>query len=95
MATQSSPPPAFTGQAQGLDERERQLREDYEWCLRDAEAQRAYAGQVVAVHQKKVWGAGKTHGEALQAALARPGCPPRECLAKVFVEGPVAAGGAN
>ena len=70
-----------------MDERELQMREDYDWCLRDPEVQVTYAGQVVAVHRKKVWGAGKTHGEATQAALAQPGCPPRECLAKVVIEG--------
>jgi hypothetical protein len=72
-----------------LNEQERQLSEDYDWCLRDPAIQRAYAGQVVAVHRKKVWGAGKTHGEAIQAALAQPGCPPREALAKVVIEGSV------
>jgi hypothetical protein len=72
-----------------LTERERQLSQDYDWCLQDPAIQRTYAGQVVAVHQKKVWGAGKTHGEATQAALGQPGCPPREALAKVVIEGTV------
>jgi hypothetical protein len=70
-----------------LSERERQLRADYEWVLHDADIQRQYAGQVVAVHDRKVWGAGKTHATALQAARRRRGCPPQESLAKVFVEG--------
>jgi hypothetical protein len=78
-----------------LNDQERQLRDDYDWCLRDPAIQAEYAGQVVAVHQQKVWGAGKTHGEATQAALAQPGCPPHEALARVYIEGtplPASAG---
>jgi hypothetical protein len=70
-----------------LDERERQLNDDYEWCLHDAEVQRRYAGLVVAAHMKTVWGSGKTHGEAIRDAQAKTGCPPREALAKVYIEG--------
>ena len=89
MNATPSYPPAADRVISELDERERQLSEDYDWCLGEAAVQRTYAGQVVAVHRKKVWGAGKTHGEAVQAVLAQPGCPPREALAKVVVEGSV------
>src|SRR5262249_62377199 len=71
-----------------LDAREKQLRDDYDWCLRDADVQRNYRGRVVAVHRRTVWGAGRTHGEAVQDALAKPRCPPREQLAKGDIEAP-------
>jgi hypothetical protein len=70
-----------------LDEQEKQVREDYEWCLHDAQVQQEYQGRVVAVHKRKIWGAGRTHRQATRAALRCPGCPPREALAKVFIEG--------
>jgi hypothetical protein len=87
MKPSPSPPPGANRVFSDLDERECQLRDDYEWCLHDPAIQAAYAGQVVAVHQKKVWGAGTTHADATQAALAQPGCPPREALVKVYIEG--------
>jgi hypothetical protein len=68
-------------------ERERRIRADYEWVLHDPDVQRQYARQVVAVHDRKVWGSGTTHRDALQDALSRPGCPPRGELALVPVEG--------
>ena len=77
-----------------MNERERRLWADHEWVLHDAEVQRRYAGQVVAVHDRRVWGAGKTHQAALNDALSRPGCPPRGELATVAVEGsPLSTGG--
>jgi hypothetical protein len=68
-----------------LDERERQVREDYEWALRNPEVCKAYGGKVVVVHQRTVWGAGDNHTAALEAARRRPGCPPKSDLAIVVV----------
>jgi len=70
-----------------LTEEEVQVRADYEWCLRAPELQRAFKGRVVAVHRGKVWGAADSHRAALEAALGTEGCPPREKLALVYVEG--------
>src|SRR5262245_35427459 len=70
-----------------LDERERQQHADYEWCLRDAEVQRRYGGQVVAAQGFKVWGAGANHNEAWEAARAA-GCPDLEALELVPIAGP-------
>jgi hypothetical protein len=70
-----------------LDEREQRIQSDYEWVLHDAKVQRQYAGQVVAVSNRLVWGTGKTHLAALEAALSRPDCPPRGDLATVAVQG--------
>lgn len=71
-----------------LDERERQVLDDYEWALRDEEVQKKYAGRFVAVYKRRVWGVGDTHGEAYRAALGEPGAPPgREFFAKVYIEG--------
>jgi hypothetical protein len=70
-----------------FDERELQMRADYEWCLRDAAIQRQYAGRVVAANRQRIWGAGNRHGDALREALQTPGCPPREELALVYIEG--------
>jgi hypothetical protein len=76
-----------------LNEREQQLNGDYEWALHDAEVQRQQAGQVVAVHRRRIVAVGPNHREALQAALRQPSCPPREEITLVFVEGrPVRAG---
>lgn len=66
---------------------ERQLDADYDWCLHDPEVQRMYRGKVVAAHKRRIWGAGKSHGAATRAALRRPGCPPRQELAKVYIQG--------
>jgi hypothetical protein len=78
----------------GLGERERQVREDYEWCLRDGGVQRAHAGKVVAVHRRTVWGVADNHEQAVAEALRREGCPPRESLAVVFIEGRALGAGA-
>jgi hypothetical protein len=70
-----------------LSERERRLWAAHEWVLHDQDVQRQYAGQVVAAHDRTVWGVGKTHQAALNDALSRPGCPPRGALVTVAVEG--------
>jgi hypothetical protein len=66
-----------------MSESELRLQADYEWGLKDPGVQDCYGGRVVAVHQRRVWGAGNTHAEALDAALRQPACPPRESLALV------------
>ena len=84
------------GVVRPLDERERQLNDDYEWCLHDPAIRRRYGGLVVAAHRRTVWGAGKNHDEA-GAAAEWAGCPSRELLAFVAVPGwvpdPVASRG--
>lgn len=76
-----------------LNDRERRIWADHELVLHDPEVQQQYAGQVVAVHDRKVWGMGQTHLAALTDALTRPGCPPRGELATVAVQGcPVSSG---
>ena len=52
MKSRPSPPPPAGRAFSELDERERQLRDDYEWCLHDAAIQATYAGQLVAVYRK-------------------------------------------
>jgi hypothetical protein len=68
-----------------LDEREKQMWEDYEWCLHDLEVRRKYAGKVVVAYHRKVWGAGRNHLLAWLAAKRKRGCPARECVAIVPV----------
>jgi hypothetical protein len=76
-----------------MNQRERQLLADHEWALHEGDVQQQYAGQVVAVHDRKVWGVGKTPQAALNDALSRPDCPPRGELATVVVEGcPLSSG---
>jgi hypothetical protein len=70
-----------------LNEREREVHAGYDWVLHDPGVQSEHAGQVVAVHQRRVVGVGQNHWDALQAALRSPGCPPRDEIALVFVEG--------
>jgi hypothetical protein len=76
-----------SGHGPYLTPEEQQQSDDYDWALRDAEVQAKYRGMVVAVYKKEVLGAGKTHGEATQAAMARPDCPAKHLLAKVYIEG--------
>jgi hypothetical protein len=66
-------------------EREKQIDEDYEWCLHDPEVRQAYGGQVVVAYRRKIWGAGSNHTAAWEAASREPGCPPREDIAVVVV----------
>ncbi len=91
MSTRQKTRSPHSGIANPLDQAELQLRDDYEWALRDKAIQRKHAGKVVAVHDKQIWGVGTTHFAALKKALDRPGCPSRQQLALVHIEGePVA-----
>ncbi len=68
-----------------LDEGERQINDDYEWCLRDPEVRKKYAGRAVVAHRRKIWGAGKDYVAAWAAASCKRGCPSREAVAIVVV----------
>jgi len=68
-----------------LTDEEKKMNEDYEWCLNDPDVRRQYGGQVVAAHQRRIWGAGANHLDALDAALQEPGCPHRKYLVFVVV----------
>ncbi len=70
-----------------LSERELQIRDDYEWVLRDPAVQQEYAGRVVIVHQHRILGAGSDHLAAMAEARVNADVPPISDLAKVFVEG--------
>ena len=71
---------SFTSTYSYLTEEEKKINEDYEWCLNDPDIQRQYGGQVVVAHQRRIWGAGKDHSAAWNAALQHPDCPhPRVC----------------
>ncbi len=80
-------PGSASQQVVELDEREKQIREDYQWVLQDGTTQREQAGKVVAVHKRKIWGVGANHAAALAAARERPECPCQQELALVYVEG--------
>src|SRR5262245_38759791 len=60
-------------------------RRDERWCLEDTGVRRQYAGQVVAVHGRKVWGSGADAAAACAAARAQPGCPPLSDFVLVLV----------
>jgi hypothetical protein len=85
MDTTSTSPPGH-GLSPYLDERERQVDEDYDWALREPGLRPQYVGLFVAVHKKTIWGSGKTIDDAVSDAQGKPGCPPRRDLAKVYVE---------
>jgi hypothetical protein len=68
-----------------LDEREQRINDDYEWCLRDSTVREKHAGQVVIVHSRTIWGAGKNHAAAWAAAARKRGCPPKDQVAMVVV----------
>jgi hypothetical protein len=59
--------------------------DDYEWALRDPEVRRRYDGKVVAVHRRKVWGAGRTYDAAWEAACRQPDCPSPDEIVFVIV----------
>jgi hypothetical protein len=80
-------------EARELNEREQQHRADYEWVLHCSDVQQAFAGQVVAVHDRKVWAHGRDHARALEDAFRASNCPAREELALVFVEGQTVTSG--
>jgi hypothetical protein len=61
--------------------------EAWEWVNHDPEINRLYGGLVVAVHQRKVWGVGKTDRAAREDTLKKPGCPPEDELVFVTVAG--------
>lgn len=66
---------SFTSTYSYLTEEEKKMNEDYEWCLNDPDVRRQYGGQVVVAHQRRIWGAGKDHGAAWDAAQKHPDCP--------------------
>lgn len=76
-----------------LTEEEKKINEDYEWCLNDRDVHRQYGGQVVVAHQRRIWGAGKDHRAAWDAAVQHPDCPhPRVCAFVVVPYSMVAPG---
>lgn len=68
-----------------LNERERQIDDDYEWCLSDAAIRQRYAGQVIVVNQRHVFGAGKNHRDAWVEATRASGCPAKQNVAFVAI----------
>jgi hypothetical protein len=68
-----------------LTEDELQQNDDYEWCLHDPEVQRAYGGQIVVAHKRRILAVGANHQIAVENARQDPNCPPRWQLAVVVV----------
>src|SRR5262249_26023739 len=81
LSTSGSSPTVYSP----LNEHERQINDDYEWCLHDPEVRRQYGGQVVVAHRRRIWGAGRDHGVAWDAALQHPDCPHQRVCAFVVV----------
>jgi hypothetical protein len=71
-----------------LDGREQQIDDDYQWGLHDPEVVAKYAGKVIVVFRRKIWGVGKTHTDAWTAAQRRRGCPAKDQVAVVVVPPP-------
>jgi hypothetical protein len=86
-SSQLAPSAPKGSHSSALTEQERQQWLDHEWVLSDRDLQSTYAGAVVAVENRTVLGVGPTHLAALQAALARPDCPPRQQIVTGAVEG--------
>jgi hypothetical protein len=61
---------------------------DFNWAMADPEVRQLYGGQVVAVRNRKVWGAGKSYQAAYEQACLAPGCPADD-LVFVIVSGPI------
>jgi hypothetical protein len=77
--------PAETSLTPYFDEREKRINADHTWCETDEAVRKKYGGKIVAVYNRKIFGAGKHHGEAWDAAQRKRGCPPRNQLAMVYV----------
>ncbi len=65
--------------------KERQINDDYEWCLHDPEVQKQYGGKVVVAYRKRIIGAGKNHTEAWRTAQRTSECPGNDSVAFVYV----------
>jgi hypothetical protein len=59
----------------------------WEWVEHDPEVNQLYGGLVVAVHKRKIWGAGTTYKAARLDALKKPDCPPEDELIFIPVPG--------
>jgi hypothetical protein len=57
--------------------------EDFDWAFNDPDVRRQYCGLIVAVSDRRVWGAGKDSRTAWEDARKKPGCP--EASKLVFV----------
>ncbi len=57
--------------------------EDFDWAFNDPDVCARYEGLIVAVLNRRVWGAGKDYGAAWDDARKQPDCPPHHEL--VFV----------
>lgn len=56
-----------------LDERQPEL--DWHWATFDPTVHAQYAGRIVAVYKRHIWGVGKDDSEAMNDASSKPGCP--------------------
>jgi hypothetical protein len=77
--------PSETGLTPFFDEREKRINEDHKWCETDEAIRKKYGGKILAVYNRTIFGAGKHHGEAWEAAQKKRDCPPRHELAMVYV----------
>jgi len=68
-----------------LNARERQINDDYEWCLHDLEIISKYHGQAVVAYRKRILGSGNNHTEAWRQAMQRAECPRSYEVAMVIV----------
>ena len=59
--------------------------DDARWAVSDPEVRRQYAGLVVAVCRRRVWGTGHTEAEAAAAARQHADCPDPDDLLYVVV----------
>lgn len=65
--------------------RRKQFDRDAMWAYRNAEIIERYAGQIVAISHRKIWGQGLTQEAALEVARKEPNCPAFEDLLFVFI----------
>ena len=79
LPTESLPP--------RLDARERQINDDYEWCLHDPEVRSRYSGQVVVARHRRILGAGRNFTEAWENAQRAEPPPQKGYVAFVVIPG--------
>ena len=92
MQTAATHSPFLPGDIRPLTADEHRQNDDHDWCLSDRQILQRYAGQVVAVYRRQVWGHGPDHqaagrnaDQSLASACSEQGVPAPDELVYVVI----------
>ena len=68
MQTVPLPSTSLSGNVRPLTADEHRQNDDHDWCLSNHQILQQFAGQVMAVYHRKVWGHGPDHEAAVRSA---------------------------